>query len=54
MRQLYEVWEDKAPLDQTRPWRAKMLNYTAEFPTKGQAEGFVEAVQQHRKNQGLK
>lgn len=54
MHPLFDIWEDKSPLNGKYPWRAQLVKYVAEFSTKAAAERFVEAVKKTRKQWGLK
>lgn len=50
----YEIWEEPTAIHTHMRWRAQMVDYVAQFPSKEFAEKYVAAVQAHRKKAGLK
>lgn len=42
---LFDIWEEPGT---PNPWKAQLVNYVGNFPTKDAAENFIEAVKLHR------
>jgi alkanesulfonate monooxygenase SsuD/methylene tetrahydromethanopterin reductase-like flavin-dependent oxidoreductase (luciferase family) len=51
-RPLFDIWQETSGPETGLSWRARMVDYTAYFPTQEAAEKYVNAVKEYRSRYG--
>ena len=46
--ELFDIWEDQNNLQGSYPFRAQLVNYIGNFPTRQTAERFIETTKKAR------